>query len=113
MKPTIKPFREFARRAKRLKKKFQLLDDDLREFALSLTEKPHQGDSLGGGLYKIRLGSASKGGGKRGGFRIITYYVEQTAAGEVVYLVTIYDKSEEANILKADLLNTIQTELGQ
>ena len=68
---------------------------------------------MGGGLYKIRLGSASKGGGKRGGFRIITYYVEQTAAGEVVYLVTIYDKSEEANILKADLLNTIQTELGQ
>ena len=61
------------------------------------------GQSLGGGLYKIRLGSASKGGGKSGGFRIITYYVEPTADGDIVYLVTIYDKSEEANIDKADL----------
>jgi hypothetical protein len=109
MKRMIKPFREFARRAKRLKKKFQSLEDDLKALVLRLTEDPRQGESLGGGLYKIRLGSASKGGG----FRIVTYYVEQTTEGEVVYLVTIYDKSEEANILKTDLLNTIKQELEQ
>ena len=104
---------EFQRRLKRLARKFRTLDDEIDQLVDALETTPHQGDSLGGGLYKIRLGSASKGGGKRGGFHIITYYVEQTAAGEVVYLVTIYDKSEEANILKNDLLNIIQTELGQ
>lgn len=42
----------------------------------SLEVTPKQDQSLGAGLYKIRLGSASKGGGKSGGFRAITYYVE-------------------------------------
>lgn len=35
-------------------------------------ENPETGVSLGGGKRKIRLGVKSKGGGKRGGLRVIT-----------------------------------------
>ena len=84
---------DFKRRLKRLARKFRTLPNEVEKLLDSLEAAPTQGQSLGAGLYKIRLGSASKGGGKSGGFRIITYYVEQTAEGEVVYLVTIYDKS--------------------
>ena len=101
---------EFKRRFKRLARKFRSLPDEVATLFDSLEANPTQGQSLGGGLYKIRLASASKGGGKSGGFRVITYYVEQTA-GEVLYLVTIYDKSEEASISKNDLLHLLQREL--
>ena len=98
----VDSFGEFQGRLKRLARKFRSLPDEVDALLTSLTEQPRQGSSLGGGLYKIRLGSASKGGGKSGDFRVVTYYIERTAAGEVVYLVTIYDKSEEDTILKAD-----------
>ena len=102
---------EFKRRFKRLARKFKSLPDEMTKLFASLEVSPTQGQSLGAGLYKIRLGSASKGGGKSGGFRIITYYVEQTADGEIVYLITIYDKSEAASITKEELLKLLRQEL--
>ena len=112
MQRTIETLPEFDRRSKRLRKKFAALGGELNALATALASAPVQGASLGNGLYKIRLGSASKGGAKSGGFRVVTYYVELTAAGdEVVYLVTIYDKSEEATIPKADLLALLGREL--
>jgi hypothetical protein len=45
--------------------------------------------------YKIRLSIASKGKGKSGGARVIAYLqISETT----VYLLTIYDKSEQENI---------------
>jgi hypothetical protein len=38
-----------------------------------------------------------------GGFRVITYYLHKTADKETLYLVTLYDKSEEASISKSEL----------
>ncbi|RZK30451.1 MAG: addiction module toxin RelE [Hymenobacter sp.] len=111
MSRQIIPFLEFNRRAKRLFKKYRSLLAELQRLATSLEANPGQGQRLGAGLYKIRLASASKGGGKSGGFRVITYYVEQTTEGETVYLVTIYDKSEAANITKEELLQLLQQEL--
>ena len=77
---------------------------------MSLAENPIQGKSLGAGLYKIRLASKSKGPGKSGGFLVVTYYVEQIGDEEVVYLVTIYDKSEEDTVRKEDLLDLVRDE---
>lgn len=111
MSRRIIPSVEFNRRAKRLLKKCRSLPSELRKLIANLEAIPTQGQSLGAGLYKIRLGSASKGGGKSGGFRVITYYVEQTADGEIIYLVTIYDKSEAASITKEELLKLLQQEL--
>ena len=111
MSARVNAFKEFKGHLKRLARKFRSLPDEVDTLIESLTEHPRQGKSLGAGLYKIRLASASKGGGKSGGFRVITYYAEQTVEGEVVYLVTIYDKSEEASVRKDDLLRLLGSEL--
>ena len=55
---------------------------------------------MGNNCFKIRLSIASKGKGKSGGGRIITFVkVLETT----VYLLTIYDKSEQENINDKDL----------
>ncbi len=58
------------------------------------------------------MASESKGKGKSGGFRIITYFVDESKNDQTVYLVTIYDKSEQSTIVKKDLLKIVTTELG-
>jgi hypothetical protein len=103
----------FQRKARRLTKKFRTLDNELAQLIANLKLTPRQGKDLGSGLYKIRLASKSKGTGKSGGFRVVTYYVEQVGDDEIVYLVTIYDKSEEVNIKKTDLLTIVQDALGE
>lgn len=120
MSVRVTALNHFQRKARRLVKKFRTLDDELAILIDGLKQSPRQGKSLGAGLYKIRLASKSKGKGKSGGFRVITYYVEQVGNDEVVYLVTIYNKSEEDSIDKADLLAIVQeafaedaTELGK
>ncbi|MEZ4901006.1 MAG: type II toxin-antitoxin system RelE/ParE family toxin [Spirosomataceae bacterium] len=60
-----------------LPKNSTLLPNDLENLILSLEQNPKQGADLGSGLYKIRLASGSKGKGKSGGFRVITYVVYQ------------------------------------
>ena len=52
---------------------------------------------------------ASKGKGKSGGARVITYNVKQIADDEVVItLMTIYDKSEVSNVSDAYLRNLVK-----
>lgn len=112
MSVKITPLSHFKRRAKRLFKKYVTLAENLEELGQTLSENPKQGQSLGAGLYKIRLASESKGTGKSGGFRIITYYIDETQDESTVYLVTIYDKSEESNIDKKELLKLVADELS-
>lgn len=81
----------FKRQAKTLLKKYNSLAAELRTFEQELIENPTQGKSLGHNAYKVRLAVKSKGKGKSGGLRVITYLV--TEEGEI-YLLTIYDKSE-------------------
>ncbi len=102
----------FLKKAKKFTGKFPTLADEIEELAASLHLLPEQGVHLGAGLYKIRLASKSKGKGKSGGFRVITYYLQQTKEGETVYLVTIYDKSEESSISKSELKEIIGRFLG-
>ena len=92
-------------------KKYTSLAKELANLEKFLEDNPQSGNSLGSGLYKIRLASKSKGKGKSGGFRVVTYYIEQVGDEEVVYLVTIYDKSEEDSIDKADILAIVQETL--
>lgn len=101
----------FDNRFKRLAKKFKTLTAELAELSRSLENDPSQGTSLGGGLYKIRFASESKGGGKSGGFRVITYYISEFEKERTVYLVTIFDKSEESSIKKDYLLKIIKSAL--
>jgi len=61
------------------------------ELADQLAIRPDLGESLGGNLYKLRMSIKSKGKGKSGGARIITYLINEK---QELYLLSIYDKSE-------------------
>lgn len=89
---------EFLRQAKRLAKRYHSLADDINDLQFELMENPEAGVSLGGGKRKIRLGVKSKGGGKRGGLRVITLNVVIETNDTCVNLLTIYDKKEIANV---------------
>ena len=102
----------FASRYKRLVKKFSSLENDVDGLIEELIENPTHGTSLSNGLYKIRLASKSKGGGKSGGFRIITYLVDESEKGTDIHLITMFDKSEEINIKKEALAKIIKHLFG-
>ena len=89
---------EFLRQAKRLAKRYHSLADDINALQSELMENPEAGISMGGGKRKIRLGVKSKGGGKRGGLRVITLNVVIETNNTCVNLLTIYDKKEIPNV---------------
>ena len=86
---------EFLTESKKLAKKYPSLKKDITSLAASLSEQPTLGTPLGKDVYKIRLAITSKGKGKRGGARVITCV---KIIATVVYLVSIYDKSEKEDI---------------
>lgn len=98
----------FIKKAKIYKKKYLSLVDDLYELEEKLLENPEQGNDLGAGLYKIRLAVKSKGKGKSGGFRIITYLVSNMPDGVIINMLTLYYKSEESTINKKELQKIIK-----
>lgn len=103
----------FETKFKRLKRKFPTLDQEMKELTQTLEQIPETGESLGAGLYKIRLASKSKGGGKSGGFRVITYLVVDTEEGTEIYLIMVYDKSEDSTVKKGVLLKMVKNLFGQ
>ena len=108
MKNKVIPSEFFITRFKKLKRKFPSLVDEVNELERSLIDNPHLGTNLGANLYKIRLSSKSKGGGKSGGFRVVTFIVEESKHGFNIFLITIYDKSSESNIPKKILLELVK-----
>lgn len=91
---------EFEKEIKRLTKKYPSLKKDYSLLLESLQQNPLQGVSLGNNTYKIRLLISSKGVGKSGGARVITYV---KIVNEEVVLVSIYDKSARANITDKEI----------
>ena len=92
---SVIPSDKFKKEAKRLTKKFPSLKKELSELAALLENEPRSGTTLGNNTYKIRVAIKSKGTGRSGGARVITYVVTENAE---FYLLTIYDKSELSNI---------------
>ena len=90
----------FSKQAKRLLKKYPSLKSELTDFIHSLEENPAIGTPLGNSCFKIRLAIASKGKGKSGGARIITHI---QVIHSKVFLLTIYDKSEQSDISDKDI----------
>jgi hypothetical protein len=111
MKAKLVPLTPFERNFKRLSKKFKSLISEFESLSKQISENPSLGIAMGGGLFKIRLASQSKGKGKSGGFRVVTYYIDETKEVQTVYLVSIYDKSEEENISKAILEELVKKHL--
>jgi hypothetical protein len=101
----VYPTPDFKKFFKKLYKKYPSLKADLQELINILTEKPDIGIHLGHSVYKIRLAISSKGKGKSGGARVITYLVTQD---NEVYLVFIYDKSQLENITKEQIFELLK-----
>ena len=100
----------FIKKVKRLLKKYHTLQNSLKELQDNLIENPEMGDNYGSNIYKVRLADESKGKGKSGGFRVVTYLVKKTSNSTNIYLITIFDKSEEASISKDDIKEIIKSE---
>lgn len=94
---------EFKRQFKRLAKKYHSLKQDYLQLEKDLHENPEAGTDLGNGMHKVRMGIASKGRGKSGGARIITFKLEKLGDHYRIVLLTIYDKSEMDNVSDAYL----------
>jgi len=99
--------KHFVKKFKRLNKKNKKLVNDIAELVKVLEEDPTIGVFLGNDIYKIRMANSSKNIGKRGGFRVITYYVDEN---EIVYLVEIYEKNAIENIPTDELIALVEKE---
>src|SRR5450759_4606498 len=86
---------KFSNDLKSLAKKYPSLKKEYPQLISALEQKPDYGTSIGNNCYKVRLAIRSKGKGKSGGARVITY-IQITK--EAIVLISIYDKSEKANI---------------
>ena len=81
----------FKHEAKALVKRHHSFKIDLKKLIDLLSENPIQGTELGSGIRKIRLGITSKGRGKSGGARVITYTIRISENSGRVYLMDVYD----------------------
>ena len=96
---------QFEKDVKRLAKKFKAIKKDLASLICALQEEPTQGTSLGHGLYKLRLANTSIPTGKSGGFRVITYFIDDE---KNLYLLSIYSKTEKENISDDELKEALK-----
>jgi mRNA-degrading endonuclease RelE of RelBE toxin-antitoxin system len=90
----------FSKEAKRLSKKFPSLKQDLEAFITDISANPSLGTSLGMDVFKVRMAISSKGKGKRGGARVITFF---RAKSDLVVLLTIYNKGEKNSITAEEI----------
>ena len=97
---------KFKKQLKRLIKKYPSLKQEISALFDSLRQNPSQGIPIGNACYKIRLAIKSKGKGKSGGARVITHlHFTRTT----VYLLSIYDKSEQGNISDKEIKKLLKT----
>lgn len=100
----------FQREAKPLIKKYHSLKSELLALARELEENPKMGTLIKENTYKIRVAIKSKGKGKSGGIRVITYVeaaIVETNEITDVYLLSVYDKSDYASISDSSLENLV------
>ena len=77
----------------------------------SIKENPLQGDEITKNIRKIRMAIKSKGKGKSGGARVITFNVlTNVENGQVVFLL-LYDK-EDASTVKVNVVKQLVQDMG-
>lgn len=120
----IIPLSDFIAEAKRFSKKYPSFKKDFGILAEQLAVDPlAEGTEIlekSQNIRKIRLGIKSKGGGKRGGLRVITHtifeinlQIDSSPENEgFVYLISIYDKSEDKTV-DDKILKELVEEIGK
>jgi len=90
-----------------------LNDESYSKLQRALMDNPELGDVMPGtgGFRKIRWGDSRRGKGKRGGLRVIYYYM---TADRQIWFFTLYDKDEAVDLTadeKKVLKKAVQAEL--
>ncbi len=105
MSYNVIPTPDFKKLFKKLTKKYPSLKADLQQLIDTLTEEPTTETNLGHNLHKIRMAITSKGKGKSGGARVITFLITDN---QELYLIHIYDKSQLDNLTKDQILELLK-----
>jgi len=116
MKVKVITSRNFRKEASLLLKKYQSLRDELISLEKLLLDNPFHGIPLGHNCYKIKVSIRSKGKGKSGDARIITFIVQSAENKDkmtLVNLASIYDKSQYQNITDIKLRQIIKEILDE
>ncbi len=106
----------FKSEAKPLIKKYHSLKSELKALEIELIENPKLGDKLSEDIYKIKLAVKSKGKGKSGGLRIISFIYTFDESSNTIFLLSIYNKSEfstvDTNVIKR-IVEQLKKELSK
>ena len=91
-----------------------LTDERYQALQRTLLENPEYGEVIPGtgGFRKVRWEDSRRGKGKRGGLRVIYYYL---TADEQIWFFTLYGKDEALDLTAEEkklLKNAIQAELA-
>ena len=97
---SVIPAKSFEKDVKPLLKKYKSLSKELLDLGDLLAYDPTIGTPLGKDCYKIRLAIKSKGKGKSGGARVISYVITDN---KEVILLSIYDKSIKSDLKPNEL----------
>ncbi|RLA06280.1 MAG: hypothetical protein DRQ51_09880 [Gammaproteobacteria bacterium] len=97
---------EFVVSLKKLAKKYKNIKQDLQALNKILQNNPRAGTLIQHNCYKIRMANSSIPTGKSGGFRIIYYFTSQNS---VIYLVSIYSKTQQDNISDNNILSLLKS----
>ena len=105
MKYRVEVSDNFKKEAKRLIKKYRSLKSEIAKLSTELENNPTKGTPLGNDIYKIRMAVASKGKGKSGGIRVLTFVkiVETT-----VIMFSIYNKGDRDSISDQEIEDLIK-----
>lgn len=104
----IIPTEYFKKQVLELKKVYPNIRHDLKELDKMLNQNPKAGTPLGRKIYKIRLQNSDIKKGKSGGYRVITYVIDEI---ENIRLLTIYAKPRKATISDKEIMAIIEREL--
>ena len=108
MNYNIKTVKSFDKEIKRLGKRYVSIADDYAALLEELMQNPLLGTDPGGGFRKIRMRITSKGKGKSGGARVITFTVIAAVDETEINLLYIYDKAERSSISISELEELIR-----
>ena len=96
----------FIKEAKRLAKKYTSLKRDISKLIDELENNPTKGVSLGNDIYKIRMPISSKGKGKSGGARVMSFV---KVTNTTVLLFSIYNKGDKETISDKEIQTLIKS----
>lgn len=105
---SVKITEEFKKRFEKLEKKYRHISDDLESIIQEISENPQSGDPIpffSEKVWKIRMRSRDMKKGKSGGFRVLYFY---HAGDPAAYLLDIYAKCEQENILPNNIINLLK-----